>query len=145
MGQSRWAMEMWVGSHYTIQPCDVSQDPSIKTWQVKDLPWKDLFNFSVAPRHPIRTMLENSEQPRYNSGLLDKETTRLRDYNLLGGMLLRWYLMYGGQPSKSSWIWEYYPDGDVWKHAIQKYRGDAIKAFLDVSRPYWPATSPKGT
>jgi hypothetical protein len=143
MGASRWAMEMWIGSHPTVKPCYLSSEPSIKHWQIADRNLTQEFNFSMFPRpnHDIRTLFANSE-PRYvnyNANLND-ESHRMRDYNLLGGLIMRWRLNYGEQPSDSSWMWSYYPDGQIWKKGLEDH--GAEKVFDVLSAKFWPTPAP---
>jgi hypothetical protein len=136
MGGSRWAMEMWIGSHPSIAPCDLSGSPTITAWMAEDRN-TSAFSFSMFPRHghDMRSMFDRS-LPRYRPELLDSESTRMRDYNLLGGMILRWRLMYGQLPSISSWMWSYYPDGDIWLNGVEKH-GDE-KVYEALTAKFWP-------
>ncbi len=121
MGAGRWAMEMWVGSHPSIIPCHLSVEPDIKEWQYDDRN-SSAFSFTMFPRegHDMRTMFRHSE-PRYSESNLDSIKIRMLDFNLLGGMTMRWRLNYGEQPSPSSWMWSYYPDGEVWLRGLEEY------------------------
>ena len=74
MGAGRWSMEMWIGSHPSIRPCDLLAEPGIKHWQTADRNVSGEFNFSMFPRpdHDIRTLIEHSE-PRHGTEVLDNE------------------------------------------------------------------------
>lgn len=141
MGGSRWSMEMWVGSHPLIRPCDLSAEPGIKYWQIADRNVASDFNFSMFPRpgHDMRTMIEHSE-PRYGTAEFDDESVRMRDYKQLPGMIMRWRLMYGDRPPPLSWIWSYYPDGQVWKAGLEEYGDDQVVESL--TKKYWPTPAP---
>lgn len=146
---------MWVGSHPTLQPCDLSKEPDIKDWM-----WQDrinvsvaidaddgsdaLFAFSTFPRgkeRDMRTMFAHSE-PQYRTELLDQANIRFRDYNMLGGMIVRWGLIYGSMPEGDSWFWPYYPDGLVWKEGLEKY--GMGKVYDVVSEKYWDPPMQEG-
>jgi len=152
MGQSRWAMEMWVGSHPNLQPCDLSMEPDVKDWMHTnrinvtapvgtDDGSEDVFAWAPFPRHTMRTFFEHSE-PRYNPGLLDRPEVRFRDYNLLGGMITRWRFTYGEMPPTDSWMWSFYPDGNEWLVGLKQYGMD--KVYEVLSKPHWdPPSQPQ--
>ena len=147
MGQDRWSMEMWIGSHPTLRPCDLSIESDIKEWLHTnrinitapvgmDDGADDIFDWARFPRatHDMRTLFDHSE-PRFNPGLLDRPEIRFRDYNMLGGMIMRWRLMYEEMPVDDSWMWEYYPDGKVWQQGLKLHGTE--KVYEALSKEYW--------
>ena len=149
MGQSRYSMEAWVGSHPTVRPCDMSTDPDMRDWIHYDrlnatAPLDDpdgtdtVMKWALFPRHNFWTSVAYSK-PRFRPRRYKKVETRLRDYNVLGGMLLRWKDVYGEttMPPDDSWIWSFYPDGEVWKQGLKTH--GMAKVYEAISKPYWPA------
>ncbi len=50
----------------------------------------------------------------------------MREYYLLAGNLWRWYQLYGMAPPSKSWVWSFYPDGDVWRKQSELHGRRAI-------------------
>lgn len=141
MGGDRWSMEMWVGSHPSVHPCDVSTKPDIGYWLVKDRNTQDEFHYSLIPRkdRTMRDYVTHSE-PKYDvETVLDNEKHRYKDYNLLGGMLTRFRLMYAKMPLDTSWMWSFYPDGQVWKEGLKQYGQDNV--YEKVAAQYFDPIS----
>ena len=139
MGGGRWSMEMWLGSHPAIIPCDVSVEPTILHWRIEDRNASSEFFFSMFPRHGHDILqMFNHSKPDFPADL-DSVDIRMRDFNLLGGMIMRWRLMYNEQPSPSSWMWAYYPDGDIWQEGLKEHGEE--KVFQELAGKYAP-TSP---
>lgn len=142
MGGGRWAMEMWVGSHPSIHPCDLSTKPDIGYWLVKDRDTQMEFNYSLIPRidRSMRDYVSHSE-PKYDvTSVMDDEKHRYKDFNLLGGLLTRFRLMYAEMPSDTSWMWSLYPDGQAWKEGLKQYGQDNV--YEKVAAQYFNPTNP---
>jgi len=120
MGVHRYASEHWIGSHPDLIPCDVSPTANVQYWlQEETTTTATKFEWSLAPRH-----LLNASWFRLNPDVLHdvlSDTRRYREYFLLPGFLFKWYRLYNKVPGPSSWVWDFYPDGDFWKAMVQKY------------------------
>ncbi|KAL7578827.1 hypothetical protein ACA910_016047 [Epithemia clementina (nom. ined.)] len=53
--------------------------------------------------------------------VLQNETLRRRDYFLLPGQILKWYLLYGSVPPMTSWVYQWFPDGLYWQQKIMPH------------------------
>jgi hypothetical protein len=124
-GLGRYAAEHWIGSHPSFRPCDLTHTVELKHWFQG---WKSKdFNWSMAPIAPLKAKW--SYQPRKMVHRVRKnEALSRREYFLLPGRILRWYALYNDVPPPSSWVWSWFPDGQVWREAVEKY---GIKA-LDI-------------
>jgi hypothetical protein len=91
-GDGRWSAENWIGSFPSVVPCDVATVSDIRHWQTVDRNQSE-FNFSVAPRRDLRSMMDKSA-PRVPPYILNNPELRLRDYHLLGGLITRWQRLY---------------------------------------------------
>ena len=125
LGLDHYSVEHWIGSHPDIKPCDVA--PVKKSW----IPWfrsnayiandyssSRIYDFlwGVAPRRshaPIGTLAAATER-----AVREKETSLFRDYFYLAGNLFKWNELGLGHPPEESWIWNWFPGGDVWKEGI---------------------------
>jgi hypothetical protein len=122
LGLGRYAAEFWAGSHPSIRPCDVS-NPDKHTWKY----WKNYdanFNdmdLAPAPREEIS-----------QTNLFLPKTTdeRLREWFLLAGYIMKWYRLYNQVPSDDSWVWSYFPEGDIWKEAVKQHGRHAVVEVL---------------
>jgi hypothetical protein len=61
-----------------------------------------------------------------------KSQTRIREFFLLPGHLLKWLSIYGEAPSTDSWVWDHFPDGEFWKDAVDMFG----RAAVDVVTSY---------
>lgn len=158
-GQGRYEAEQWIGSSPTLIPCDVSKTATLKYWMSglntflgKHHP-KDYtkeFKLKLAPRHSIYDdwiwysyalvpdliwMTDNKETNKLLGNL------RLLDYFLLRGLIARWHIVYNQLPnttisSTTDWIWSWFPDGDIWRSAVDTYGPDAInKVIANIPTP----------
>lgn len=125
LGLDHFSVEHWIGSHPDIKPCDVA--PVKKSW----LPWfrgnayiandyssSRIYDFlwGLAPRRshaPVSTLLTATER-----SVQEKNTTLYRDYFYLAGNLYRWNKLYAKAPPEDSWVWNWFPGGEVWKESV---------------------------
>jgi hypothetical protein len=49
-----------------------------------------------------------------------------REFFLLPGLLIKWYYIYGRFPKSDSWVWTWFPHGQVWLDAVKRFGGAAI-------------------
>jgi len=90
IGIGRNAMEHWVHSHPTIQPCDVH--PTYRgSYELVGRQYKRPFRPSLARVPSHRTSVYRDEFPLWFQ---------------LPGRLVEWKYLYGAIPSNSSWIWK---------------------------------------
>ena len=93
LGIDSYAFQTWITSHPDFMPCNVPMEP----------------RGAPACLHGV----DMSDEEQKNA--------RLRSYSFLAGHLWRWNIMYGQSPNTSSWVWNAYPDGNLWREATQKY------------------------
>lgn len=112
----RMAAEIWIGSHPDIVPCDLSEKTNIWYWLRR---YRDEaeFKWSMFPRHNLLNNWNTVRRPHLKE-ILDHDVRRKTEYFLLPGMILRWQELYNQTPPADSWIWSFYPDGEMWKSAI---------------------------
>jgi len=132
-GVGRYSNEHWVGSHPQIRPCDMT--PAHQTRLFSQLPPDEvqrIFEQSdslvqPAPRVPLFQGKWYRFRPGQMKNLVDtavlQNHQRPHSYFLLPGILYRMYKLYANSskafpPPQDSWIWDYYPHGQVWKDKI---------------------------
>lgn len=142
LGIGRFASELWIGSHPDMVPCDLAGVADIDYW--KTVPWETSSlntTFGLAPRFPITDTWQNLKHDRLNR-IQEKPNSLLREYYLLAGVLYRYAEIYQQLPGKSSWIWEWFPDGELWKEILPESTLDATATIHRVLREtpkdlYW--------
>jgi hypothetical protein len=55
----------------------------------------------------------------------------MRESYLLAGNLFKWSMLYNAAPGPSSWIWDWYPDGETWKESVNKYGAKAVDVMTE--------------
>lgn len=127
-GLDRYAVEHWIGSHPDLRPCDmdpVGSLPAIFRRNAGVDSVASTFNFSLAPRHPgfaVTNVLRGHER------LHAHPEDRLREYYLLPGHLLKWNALYDARwPVDDSWVWKWFPDGDLWRDAVKEHGALAVE------------------
>ena len=139
-------LQPWHKKKYS-HPHDVTQqqqhDPYVKPLLDSNVnsissPRED-YAWAMAPRHPITATryelnLKRLRQLLHEQNSNNKED-RLREWFLLPGMLAKWNALYNPHgnisktgladefvvPPASSWIWNWFPDGEYWKDRVEKY------------------------
>ena len=108
-------------------PVKGSMRYKVDFWK-KFQPEADSFwNFSLFPR-------SNDQHGKFlhiRRTLRNQATYRMREYYLLAGNMLKWIHVYGEVPSKDSWVWEHFPDGDEWREGYKMFGGNVVEALLD--------------
>lgn len=122
-GLGRYAAEHWIGSHPSFRPCDLTHTIELKHW-FKGWRSQD-FNWSMAPIAPLKAKWPYQPWPKVHH-VIKTEALLRREYFLLPGRILRWYALYNDVPSPSSWVWTWFPDGQVWREAVEKYGSEAV-------------------
>ncbi|CAB9499151.1 expressed unknown protein [Seminavis robusta] len=154
-GVNRYADELWIGSHPSIQPCDWSLhkksnfgfghgDPFFEfvlgIWDPFQTTWKTL-EWTMSPSLPMVLPVEIREHRwwhvlEFAKAQRHRESKRIREFSLLGGNLYKWIHIYGQVPPPSSWTWSWFPDGEMWRGAVEKHGKNAVEevtqAYKDV-------------
>ena len=119
MGTDRYTWEHWIGTHPTVRPCDVSDVVDTSVWWQEE--HRPLGEWGLIPKHSWRHQHWKLKPPPNKTALMDR-ATRLTDWNLLPGMIVRWTAMYQEIPPEDSWIWNTpaYPDHEYWKVRVQE-------------------------
>ena len=136
LGIGHYSVEHWIGSHPDIKPCDIA--PVKKRW----LPWfrgnayiaNDYsssriydFRWGLAPRRshaPVGALASKTE-----SSVRENDTTLFRDYFYLAGNLYKWTKLYNRLPPENSWVWNWFPGGDVWKAGVSENGSEVVNEF----------------
>jgi len=122
-GGGRFAAEFWSASHPSVMPCDMSpyNHGQVGPWY-SDMSSED-FVFSRAPRYSI----QQAEWIGNLNEVLQVEDRRIRDMFLLPGFLAKWIHLYNTTPPLDSWVWSFYPDGQIWKEGVHRYGNNVIE------------------
>ena len=128
LGVHQYSTRHWIGSHPDLVPCDVAPKQSTNgpTGQI------ELARLQ-APRRNIALQEDIEDANRKDSDVRSSEAGRVREYMYLAGRILQWLHHYRRVPGDSSWVWTYFPDGDMWKSAVAIYGTNAI---TKVSQQY---------
>jgi hypothetical protein len=102
-GAGRYSQEHWIGSHPSLQPCDLTSD-SLTDWRQR---WHNSveFTWSMFPR-PVQT---------------NDPSTDWNRQPLIAGNLLKWFTLYGHAPADDSWAWRWFPYSEKYKQAAKVY------------------------
>lgn len=126
-GIDRWSSEHWIGSHPDVRPCDLSKEPRLEHW--RDTPRKATeFSWAMAPRHNASARWSYVWPAQQ---IPKREDIRMRESYLLAGNLFKWSMLYNAAPGPSSWIWDWYPDGETWKESVNKYGAKAVDVMTE--------------
>ena len=127
VGADRYLAEYWIGSHPNMRPCDMAttrSQSSLQHW--KDTPREQAlqeFKLSNAPVMPIDDPSWEFHRYTAQPALLQNESARSVDFYLLPGSLFKWKELYNEIPSRDSFVWSWYPDGQMLYN--QEYEGAA--------------------
>jgi hypothetical protein len=125
LGLERYAMDHWIGSHPTVQPCDLSRR-GFDYWRNQDRNATD-FDWSMAPRHGNIAFGDfNSTQKKR---VLASTSLRRREHQFLSGHLLKWYALYEQAPPPDSWVWSWFPDGRLWQEGVTVHGARVVEAL----------------
>jgi len=129
LGLGRFAMEHFPASHPSVVPCDMSkQHRKIEYWMT-ERNTSDEMEFTMFPSY-------NSNQGArlFPIKVRWKKFLRIREYFLLAGHVYKWVRVYNATPPPDSWVWGYFPEGRVWRIAIERY---GLEHVVDkVVEPY---------
>jgi hypothetical protein len=131
-GLYRYAMEAWIGGHPSIQPCDVSKTNALMYWLDNDHDTDQEFEFAMAPRQPDAPFdLDTNMEKKVRR---DTEM-RMKEYYFLAGKIFKWYTLYNEVPSRASWIWKWFPDGERWREGAELH-GKNVVEILNGPKGY---------
>jgi hypothetical protein len=123
-GLYRYAMEAWIGGHPSIQPCDVSKTNALMYWLDHDHDTDKEFEFAMAPRQPDAPFgLDRKKEKEMRK---DKDM-RMKEYYFLAGKIFKWYTLYNDIPSRTSWIWKWFPDGEIWREGAELHGKNVVE------------------
>ena len=117
LGASRWSPELWISSHPGVVPCDLGrQSPDFVFYQkdgsLEKLAASGKSELDFAPRHSFRAGWRRLVRKAH----FDPWS----DYSLLPGVLYRHLEIYQQLPPDSSWIWEWFPGGNLWRNYLSE-------------------------
>jgi len=116
-GASRWTPELWISSHPDVVPCDFGHHSADflfyqREGKIEKLANKGELQLDFAPRHSFRAGWRHLQRkPHFDPW---------SDYSLLPGVLYRHLEIYNQVPHNSSWIWEWFPAGSLWRNYISE-------------------------
>ena len=122
LGVHQYSTRHWIGSQPDLVPCDVAPLQS----QIE-------LTRSQAPRRNIALHEDIEDANHKDSEVKSSESRRVREYLYLAGNIMKWHHHYSRVPGDSSWVWSYFPDGDMWKSAVAIVGENAISR---VSKQY---------
>jgi len=143
-GVDRYADELWSGSHPSIKPCDMAANKAknfgfghadpffeflLSFWDTFQTRFKTM-KWGMEPTLPMTDlpMTLRDDGAHY---LFFDQSKRLREFTLLGGNLFKWMKVYGEVPPPTSWIWDWFPDTEIWKKAIEDHGETAVETLLE--------------
>ena len=118
LGSYQHSVEHWIGSHPDLRPCDVAPINTEKYGTLSS----DMtqYSWSMAPGRrgsapPGTLTLEEAEESKFRQ----KRDVALHEYYYLAGNVLRWHRLYDKIPNSNSWVWQWFPDGQLWETAAK--------------------------
>ena len=127
-GLDRYALDYWIGSHPSLEPCDLSEKGlgmtywrQANTTSVDDPP---PFHWALAPRQ-LEAPYDMNWMMKEN--VFQNDSHRLREYFFLAGLLSRMYSLYQQYPKPFSWVWLMMPDGLKWLRAQNEFGARVVE------------------
>ena len=139
-GLGRYSSEHWIGTHPSIQPCDMHRpSTNIETMISGSITPED-FEWAMGPRRRQREKHGANgdgldEIPGRMKKLEKDEDAQFREYVFLPGNLLKWFTLYGsdGIPAADAWQWKFFPAGNRWKKLVGEYNENAVDEMAAIS------------
>jgi hypothetical protein len=139
----------WLGSHPILKPCDVSVSGDVWNWAQKEV-HKDFRDFvvSLTPRHHQAPWNHDAQAV---AKINTDKPIRLREYfNHMAGLLTKWSVWYPSEvPPQSSWVWDWFEDGEFWKRAVAIYGTNAAErvtlGYVETTRNNGNSVVSKGS
>jgi len=123
-GLGRYRLEHWVGSHPSIQPCELhKKDVNFESMITGNITAAD-YEWGMGPRRNEVV----AEFPDAREVIEKDENAQFREYFFLPGNLIKWFTLYGseGVPSQSSWAFKFFPAGDKWRKLVRANGENAV-------------------
>jgi hypothetical protein len=124
MGLDHFAPHHWIGSGPSISPCQVEGFGLERQSKTND--------YSVLQKAPRNL---SSALNAINATVAGVESLRMRELTYLPGLLLKWYMLYGNAPDFTSWVYDVYPDGELWRQGIaaqgQQFHEEMLLKYMD--------------
>lgn len=128
LGLDGHAMEHWIGSHPSLIPCDLSPKRDLPAW----IEGSTNYTWSLGPRHEGAPFGFNEVAAKKATSVL---AVRFREFHYLAGNLLKWKMLYAETPPLSSWVWSWYPDGEIWRKQIDEgASGTSFSSYLPLEK-----------
>jgi hypothetical protein len=131
-GLGRFQLEHWIGSHSSIQPCELHRKNVTLGYMVSGkVNSTEDYSWGMGPRREEVV----DEIPEAQKALKSNEDAQFKEYYLLPGNLLKWFTLYGskGIPSSDSWVWDFFAGGSRWKRLVMKHGERAIDEMVKLS------------
>lgn len=128
LGSYQHSIEHWIGAHPDLKPCDVAPT-SAENFDGTMMDRMKRHSRAPAPRR-------GSAPPGYLTGDSEsqfrlKRTKALREYYYLAGNLFRWDRLYHKVPDANSWVWQWFPDGQLWEAAARSLGENAVNQLAE--------------
>lgn len=121
-GLERYSDEHWIASHPEVVPCDCDQIGLMWKYHTRLYSLSNL-SFFMSPHVDGSPGYYNKRTARRVSR---NEDLRIPEYYYLAGNLVKWFSLYGKAPSSDSWAWKFFPDGNMWRTAVEKHGNQAV-------------------
>jgi hypothetical protein len=135
-GLARYASEAWISSHPDIVPCDLSVPANMGGWKIRGGRNSTIqIDWAMFSRRPLTTS-NFAEFPINRFNRIEKEPNeRAADFFLLPGLIFRWQGLYNKTPATTSWVWDFFPDGEMWQHAVTEHGDLAVEKITALIAP----------
>lgn len=132
-GLDRFALEHWIGSNPSLEPCDVAGKWAGDLWNDERANESDL-TWSMAPHAPMGPPYNYWNFNKWHRDddqdiailIMQDNKTCLHEYFLLPGYLHKWVYLYNETPPLSSWVWSWFPDGPLWQQQVADFGVDVV-------------------
>jgi len=124
LGSYQHSIEHWIGAHPDLKPCDVAPIMNVEKFDEAIPNQMKHYSRSSAPRRgsaPPGYLADDSELK-----FRLKRNIALREYYYLAGNVFRWQRLYNKVPGGNSWVWQWFPDGQLWEAAARTSGEDAV-------------------
>eukprot|EP00580_Thalassiosira_gravida_P010502 CAMPEP_0201632570 /NCGR_PEP_ID=MMETSP0493-20130528/6173_1 /ASSEMBLY_ACC=CAM_ASM_000838 /TAXON_ID=420259 /ORGANISM="Thalassiosira gravida, Strain GMp14c1" /LENGTH=907 /DNA_ID=CAMNT_0048104123 /DNA_START=148 /DNA_END=2871 /DNA_ORIENTATION=+ len=133
LGSYQHSIDHWIGAHPDLKPCDIAPTSTDKLDETI-LDQMKLYSRAPAPRRGSASpgyLVSNSEWRERESKSRLKRTISLREYYYLAGNIFRWKRLYDKLPNANSWVWEWFPDGQLWELAARTSGENAVNVLAN--------------
>ena len=117
-GLGRYQWEHWIGSHPSINPCDIHNNEVNFEDMVKDKVPPGYYQQAMAPHRDDWCTFGSDRTKDFIRD--DNEGDQFREYYYLSGNIIKWSALYGLVPEQHSWVWDHFPAGNKWKDLVKQ-------------------------